>query len=115
MAELQEFGFQAIDPATMSAREQIVLIRSADMVVGPMGASTYIMPLARPGTHMVELRVPGASFDVFPTLCAVNGMTYEAINCQRTYTDRNLLFDDFVVPVSELRHRLRGHMGKTMR
>jgi hypothetical protein len=52
-----ERGFEAFEPGGLSFREQIRLIRSAEIIVCEDGSATYSFVFARPGTRLGVLTV----------------------------------------------------------
>lgn len=108
---LTALDFEVVDPAALSPDDQVRLVRRAEIVVGPMGASMTLIAFARPGTCVVELRVPGAPFDVFSYISAINGLSYRAVTCRRAHSSGQLLFDDFTVPVPALTHTVETLLG----
>jgi capsular polysaccharide biosynthesis protein len=52
---LLRLGFQAIEPESLSVREQVAIFRSARFVVGPSGAGMFNTLFCRPGTSILSL------------------------------------------------------------
>ncbi len=55
---LDQFGFRAVDPGTLSVSEQIELFRSAAVIVSPHGAALANLVFASPGAAVLELFPP---------------------------------------------------------
>ena len=55
IARLSAIGFEIIEPEKFSAREQIALFSSAEIVVGPSGAGMFNIVFCHPGTKVIDI------------------------------------------------------------
>jgi hypothetical protein len=56
VSALQRFGFELVDPGTLTLAEQLALAADSQIIVGPLGAGLYFFLFAPPGTPVVELK-----------------------------------------------------------
>lgn len=52
---LRRLDFHIVEPEAMSARDQIALFASADLVVGPAGSAMFNAVFCRPGTRLIDI------------------------------------------------------------
>ncbi len=58
-AVLERFGFEVVEPETLSFAEQVRTFSAAEAIVGCHGAGMANSVFARPGAHVLELFQPG--------------------------------------------------------
>jgi capsular polysaccharide biosynthesis protein len=58
-AVLERFGFEVVEPETLSFAEQVRTFSAAEAIVGCHGAGMANCVFARPGAHVLELFQPG--------------------------------------------------------
>lgn len=49
------FGFRIVYPETLPLREQLSIVRGADVLAGPSGSALHLSAFARPGTKVLEV------------------------------------------------------------
>lgn len=72
---LIEYGFHAVNPATLSFSEQVLLSRQAECVVAPIGASLTNLVFAEPGCKVIIISpyYKGAEYYYFSNLMGILG------------------------------------------
>jgi capsular polysaccharide biosynthesis protein len=79
-AALEDRGFVAVDPGSISFREQMELFARASHVVGVHGAGlTNILFRAPEPLHLLEIRPPGLREDMFRLMSVALGFQYERL------------------------------------
>jgi capsular polysaccharide biosynthesis protein len=115
---LDSYGFEAVDPGTVSVTEQAELFAEASIVVGPHGGGLTNIVFCAPGTVVVELLSPLGQTLCFWTLANTAGLTYEPLFGRRTpglaATERRAVqWRDIDVDCAELARHLNRLLEKT--
>ena len=97
-------GFDAFDFADLSFLEQIKLIRSAELVVGPDSSAFYMIMFARPGTKVGLLTHQYLDdFEWYPQLCRGLLQQHLVFKGEITRADPQYRhFSDYMIDVNKL-------------
>lgn len=100
---LAELGFETVEPATMSFREQIELFGQADAIVGT-GAGLFNMVFSPPGTKILQFQEPNRIVHALWAQAAAMGFDYHYVLCDPVPNGRRNA--DIRVPLDKLRTSL---------
>lgn len=104
MELLEARGFERVFPERLTARQQVELFSTAEIVVAPHGAGNTNMLFAPPGAQLVELQVPGLVHVCYWSLCDALGHGYWYLMCEPQAGNRRGA--DMTVPMDGLRRIL---------
>ncbi|MBM3599213.1 MAG: DUF563 domain-containing protein [Alphaproteobacteria bacterium] len=99
---LAGFGVEALDPMTLSMRDQIELARQAELIIGVMGAGLNLAFFADRGTKVIQLAPSDVPLNSLPMICRQLEQSLSEIVCDRVAARDNLLYDDLVAPVEQV-------------
>ena len=100
---LEGYGFETIDPGTLSFAEQIEAFREARIVVGPHGAAMTNSVFMSPGGMMVELTHEKRVIVAFHEIACMTGLGYACVVGDMLETPgQPSLFSDFTVDVDQV-------------
>jgi capsular polysaccharide biosynthesis protein len=77
---LKERGFDVVDPALLSVKDQIFTFASASVIVSPHGAALANLVFATPGTPVVELFPASSVLPDYWRLASSNGLPYRYLS-----------------------------------
>ena len=101
IALLRRYGFEIIDPESLSLREQIELWRSPEIVIAPAGAVLTNMIWSDPGSYVVALNSDFNALDpyIMQHLAELRSTKLVQIFGQRCFrlTGRDAFHDDYLV------------------
>lgn len=106
---LAGYGFVAIDPASLSFPEQVLLLQNAEIVVGPIGAAMANAIFAPPGLKVIGLSpyFQGADYYYFTNLMGALGHElYYVLGPQVDQPNVHWLHRDYVVDLQALKSAL---------
>ena len=115
---LGRYGFEAVDPGTLTVAEQAQLFAEAATVVGPHGGGLTNIVFCTPGTVVLELLSPLGQTLCFWTLANTAGLRYEPVFGRRTpglaATDRRAVqWQDINVDCSQLERHVEQALART--
>lgn len=87
MAALEELGFLAVEPETLSLADQIKLFRTSEIVVGLGGAAMFNAAFCKPGTRIVTIESTPTYIDAHTNIFASMGLEYGVILGEEDLTD----------------------------
>ena len=100
---LESYGFEAIDPGSLSFADQIATFREARIVVGPHGAAMTNSMFMNQGGAMVELTHEKRVIVAFHEIACMTGLHYACVVGDMLETPgQPSLFSDFTVDVDEV-------------
>lgn len=102
LAALERYGVEAVDPATLSMRDQIELARGAEIIMGVMGAGLNLAFFAAPGTVIIQLAAPDIPLNSLPIICRQLDLKLHEIACARVGATSNPLYDDIMAPIDQV-------------
>jgi capsular polysaccharide biosynthesis protein len=107
--ELASFGFEIIDPGTLSIAEQIEIAGSAQIIAGAFGAGMMLLMFATPGTPIVEFKYGniGNSMDLHPVIARAIGLPYFGVVGEVRGDEPDQLKRDFVIAPGQARDTVR--------
>lgn len=117
---LEEFGFKIIEDKTRTLKEQMEIYSSADIILGPHGASFSNILRCRPNTVLIELFSNQYYPPYFKYLANVLGLKYYAIIennvgvSDYAYSSKNILISPEVIR-SSLRKILLNHKVSSLK
>lgn len=76
---LAGWGFECIDPATLSIRQQIEVAAGAEVVMGAFGAGMNLLLFAPGDAAIIELKTQAGVMDMNPVLTRQTGQRYLAV------------------------------------
>jgi len=106
---LEGYGFETIDPGSLSFAGQIEAFREAQIVVGPHGAAMTNAAFMSPGGAMVEMTHHKRVIYAFHEIASMTGLHYACVVGDMLETaGQPSLFSDFTVPVDEVEQALKA-------
>jgi hypothetical protein len=105
---LHSHGFRAVDPGTLSFRQQVELFADAAVVVGPHGAGLTNAAFMAPGGAVVELTHTGRAVWTFHEVACASGHAYACVVGDMTSGDDQPIFADFKVDVDAVDAAVRA-------
>lgn len=73
---LKPLGFEVVDLENMSVKEQALCLHRAEVVISPHGAGLTNLVFCEPGTKVIELFPPGASFPCYWNMSEICELDY---------------------------------------
>jgi glycosyl transferase family 61 len=98
---LSAWGFQAVDPGTLSIAQQVELAADAEVICGSIGAGMSLVAFAPAGTKVVELKYRSSDgiTMLFPAICQWLGQPWGEVRGSPLVQEGvNPLNYDFMVP-----------------
>jgi capsular polysaccharide biosynthesis protein len=111
-------GFQIIDPALLSAQDQIKLVSNAEIIWCPLGAASAISMFAPDDCVVIEMVGDNKIFGAYNAIVAarVAGRPYHRIVGRRSHLPDNTrieaIFADFEVDLDECDHVLSAALSR---
>jgi capsular polysaccharide biosynthesis protein len=106
---LEGYGFETIDPGSLSFEGQIETFREAQIVVGPHGAAMTNAAFMSPGGGMVEMTHDKRVIYAFHEIASMVGLHYACVVGDMLETPgQPSLFSDFTVAVDEVEAALKA-------
>jgi capsular polysaccharide biosynthesis protein len=110
LRRLERRGFEVIDPANLTAAQQIESFRSASVIVCAHGAALANLVFASPGSAVVELFPAGGALPDYWRLASSAGLTYRYLSSWsrsgRPSSRSKLIVSDIEVDIPALEHLL---------
>jgi len=107
-ALLAKHGFRAVDPGTLSFREQVEIFADAEIVVGPHGAGLTNAAFMAPGGAVVELTHTGRVVWTFHEVACASKLAYACVVGDMAAGEGPALFADFTVDVDAVDSAVRA-------
>ncbi|AFY85468.1 tetratricopeptide repeat protein [Oscillatoria acuminata] len=111
---LAQFGFEPIEPESLSFVEQIAVFSQAKIIVAPHGSGLTNLVFCRPGTQAIELVSPHYVRPYYAVICQLLGFSHyalmgEAFACYpiREVMYQNSLTEDIQINVERLHALLK--------
>jgi tetratricopeptide (TPR) repeat protein len=76
---LAQFGFEPIEPESLSFAEQIAVFSQAKIIVAPHGSGLTNLVFCRPGTQAIELVSPHYIRPYYAVICQLLGLSHYAL------------------------------------
>jgi hypothetical protein len=109
---LEGYGFEAIDPGSLSFEGQIAAFREAKIIVGPHGAAMTNASFMSPGGAMVELTHEKRVIVAFHEVACMAGLAYACVVGEMLETPgQPSLFSDFTVDVDEVEAAVKAALA----
>jgi len=108
---LQPFGFEMVDPGTLSLAQQIELAADAAIIVGAFGNGMNLSLFAPRGSAVVELGFPELTMRIQQATCSVLSQHYYAVEGQSESTKRVVVENDFTVDPQIVRLTIRAALA----
>ena len=116
LRRLERRGFDVVDPAMLSATEQIESFRSASVIVCAHGAALANLVFASPGSAVIELFPAGGVLPDYWRLASSAGLTYRYLSSwaptRRSTSRSKLIVSDIDVDVPALERLLDEFSGE---
>ncbi|MCT7975657.1 tetratricopeptide repeat protein [Laspinema olomoucense] len=111
---LAQFGFEPIEPESLSFAEQIAVFSQTKIIVAPHGSGLTNLVFCRPGTQAIELVSPHYVRPYYAVICQLLGFSHyalmgEAFACYpiREVMYQNSLTEDIQINVERLHALLK--------
>lgn len=78
---LKQYGYEVIDPAKLTLKQQIAAFKGAREIVGGMGAAMTNIAFARPDTKVTIFAPAAMSDNFYWFLTGIRGQQYQEIRC----------------------------------
>ncbi len=106
IAALRPLGFEAIEPQTMTAAQQVETFAAADIVVGPSGSGLFNAVFCRPGTALIDIESEPHWALIHTCLFASAGLRYGLVEAKAADRDWSRHHKPFSVNIDAVIERV---------